>query len=286
MDLCNINDIKFLLGQNGFRFSKSMGQNFLTASWVPEKIADMAGIQGRGVLEVGPGIGALTVFLAKSAKKVVSVEVDKSLLPLLETSLAGIDNAEVVSGDILKLDIPQLVSEKFDGLTPAACANLPYNITTPVLTALIEAKCFESITVTVQREVARRICAGAGSADYGAFSVFVQYHTEPEILFDVAPSCFIPQPKVYSSVIRLTPRSGPPCCVNDEKLFFRTVRASFAQRRKTLVNGLSSGFPELTKEEISDIIVSCGYGEKLRGETLDIPGFARISDAIGKAICG
>ena len=170
------------------RFSKSMGQNFLIQSWVPQDIAVASGAgEGTGVLEVGPGIGPLTRELAKRADKVVSVELDRSLLPILEETLAECPNAEVCPGDILKTDIPALVGEKFSGLTPLACANLPYNITTPAITALIEAGCFKTITVMIQREVARRICAAPGTADYGAFSVFCQYHTRPELLFDVPP---------------------------------------------------------------------------------------------------
>ena len=175
MDLCSINEIKALLARHGFRFSKSMGQNFLIQSWVPQDIAAASGAgEGTGVLEVGPGIGPLTRELAKRADKVASVELDRSLLPILEETLADCPNAEVCSGDILKTDIPALVGEKFSGLTPLACANLPYNITTPAITALIEAGCFKTITVMIQREVARRICAAPGTADYGAFSVFCQ----------------------------------------------------------------------------------------------------------------
>ena len=195
MDLCSINEIKALLARHGFRFSKSMGQNFLIQSWVPQDIAAASGAgEGTGVLEVGPGIGPLTRELAKRADKVASVELDRSLLPILEETLADCPNAEVCSGDILKTDIPALVGEKFSGLTPLACANLPYNITTPAITALIEAECFKTITVMIQREVARRICAAPGTADYGAFSVFCQYHTQPELLFDVPPECSLPAP--------------------------------------------------------------------------------------------
>ncbi len=196
MDLCSINEIKALLARHGFRFSKSMGQNFLIQSWVPQDIAAASGAgEGSGVLEVGPGIGPLTRELAKRADKVASVELDRSLLPILEETLADCPNAEVCPGDILKTDIPALVGEKFSGLTPLACANLPYNITTPAITALIEAGCFKTITVMIQREVARRICAAPGTADYGAFSVFCQYHTRPELLFDVTAGVFPARPQ-------------------------------------------------------------------------------------------
>ena len=284
MDLCNVNDIKGLLARHGFRFSKSMGQNFLIQSWVPQDIAAASGAgEGTGVLEVGPGIGPLTRELAKRADKVASVELDRSLLPILEETLADFPNAEVCPGDILKTDIPALAEEKFSGLTPLACANLPYNITTPAITALIEAGCFASITVMIQREVARRICAAPGTADYGAFSVFCQYHTRPELLFDVPPECFLPAPKVTSSVLRMVPCPPPPE-VDDEAHFFRVVRAAFAQRRKTLVNSLSAslGGP-LSKEEISNAVSGCGLPENIRGERLSISDFAAISKALRRA---
>ena len=247
MELTNPDVIKYLLAKNGFSFSKAMGQNFLTAAWVPERIAAESGItKNDGVLEIGPGIGCLTQQLSHAAARVVAVELDKRLPPLLAESLSDCDNVEIVSGDILKLNIPELVENRLGGLMPRVCANLPYNITTPVLTALIETGLFETITVMVQKEVALRICAEAGTKDYGAFSVYVNYHTEPEILFHVPPGCFMPQPKVTSSVVTLKRRDTIPWDINDEKLFFRVVRASFAQRRKTLVNGLSSAFGELT----------------------------------------
>ena len=281
MDLCNITEIKALLQRHGFHFSKAKGQNFLTQNWVPREIAAQAGIdEACGVLEVGPGIGPLTQALCQSAKKVVSVEVDTSLQPILAETMAGNENLEIIFGDILKTDIPKLVSEEFPGLRPMACANLPYYITTPVLAALLEAKCFVAVTVMVQKEVAQRICAPAGAADYGAFSVFCQYYAVPEILFDVPPSCFIPQPQVTSAVIRLTARTAPVCEVQSEAMFFRVVRASFAQRRKTLANGLSSGFPELGKTRIAELLSDCGLSPAVRGETLDIPAFAAIANRI------
>ena len=281
MDLCNIQDIKALLARHGFRFSKSMGQNFLIESWVPRDIAEASGAgPGTGVLEVGPGIGPLTRELARRADRVVSVELDRSLLPILAETLAGCPNAQVCPGDILKTDIPGLVREQFAGLTPLACANLPYNITTPAITALIEAGCFASITVMIQREVARRICAAPGTADYGAFSVFCQYYTRPELLFDVPPECFLPAPKVTSSVLRMVPCPPPPE-VDDEAHFFRVVRAAFAQRRKTLVNSLSAALgTQLSKEELVSRVLSCGLPENIRGERLSISDFAALSKAL------
>lgn len=282
MNLCDLNTIQHLLGRHGFRFSKSMGQNFLIEDWVPDGLVEGAGVSGEnGVLEIGPGIGPLTVRLSGAAAKVVAVELDRSLLPVLSETLAGCDNVEIVSGDILKLDIAALADEKFSGLTPMACANLPYNITTPVLTALIESGRFARIAVMIQREVARRICAAPGTADYGAFSVYCQYHTEPELLFDVGPECFVPAPKVTSSVLRMSPRSAPPQGVTDEKRFFRVVRAAFGQRRKTLLNALSAGLGGVDKERLRAAIAACDLPADVRGERLGIPEFAALTAALG-----
>ena len=281
MNLTDYNEIRALLARHKFRFSKSMGQNFLTAAWVPEDIAASAGLdEHTGVLEVGPGVGCLTKELSERAGKVVSVELDKALKPVLAETLADCENVEIVFGDVLKQDLPALVEERMPGMRHVVCANLPYNVTSPLLTAFLEAKCFETVTVMIQREVARRICAGPGSADYGAFGIFVQWHAAPELLFDVPPSCFVPQPKVTSSVIRLTRREKPPVPVRDEALLFRVVRAAFNQRRKTLVNALSSQLPELEKGQVEEILVSLGFDPRVRGEVLDIAGFAAISDKI------
>ncbi len=282
MDLCNINDIKALLGRHGFHFSKAKGQNFLTQSWVPRRIAEEAGVDETcGVLEIGPGMGPLTQQLCLRAKKVVAVEVDQKLKPVLAETMAPYDNLEIIFSDILQQDIGALVQEKFGALRPKACANLPYYITSDILAALLEAKCFESVTVMVQKEVAQRISAKPGTAAYGAFTVFCQYYTQPEILFDVPPNCFIPQPKVTSAVLHLHVRTEPVCPVQDEKLFFKVVRASFAQRRKTLVNGLAAAFGSLNKNQLTDILLDCGFPANVRGETLSIPEFARLADAIG-----
>ena len=281
MNLTDYNEIRALLARHKFRFSKSMGQNFLTAAWVPEDIAASAGLdEHTGVLEVGPGVGCLTKELSERAGKVVSVELDKALKPVLAETLADCENVEIVFGDVLKQDLPALVEERMPGMRHVVCANLPYNVTSPLLTAFLEAKCFETVTVMIQREVARRICAGSGSADYGAFGIFVQWHAVPELLFDVPPSCFVPQPKVTSSVIRLTRREKPPVPVRDEALLFRVVRAAFNQRRKTLVNALSSQLPGLEKGQVEEILVSLGFDPRVRGEVLDIAGFAAISDKI------
>ncbi len=210
MNLTDIRDIKALLARHGFHFSKSMGQNFLIADWVPQNIADAAGLdEGCAVLEIGPGIGPLTVQLARRAGKVAAVELDRSLLPILAETLADCPNAEVIPGDVMKLDLPALAAEKFGSLPVKACANLPYNITTPVITKLLEAGCFQSVTVMIQREVAKRICAAPGDSDCGAFSLFCQYHASCELLFEVPPDCFLPAPKVTSAVVRLTPCPPP-----------------------------------------------------------------------------
>ena len=282
MDLCNEKDIRALLARHGFRFSKSMGQNFLIEGWVPRDIAEASGAdQTTGVLEIGPGIGPLTAELAQRAARVAAVEGD----PILDETLAPYDNVEVVPGDVMKLDLAALAADKFPGLTAIACANLPYNITTPVLTALIEAGCFASITVMIQREVALRICAAPGTADYGAFSVFCQYHTAPELLFEVPPECFLPAPKVTSAVIKLVPRQEPPQELVEEGLFFQVVKASFAQRRKTLLNGLTSAFgSRVPKDELRAVLAEAGLPENVRGETLGIPQFAALAATLSRRL--
>lgn len=281
INVCDIQVMKPLLAQHGFHFSKAKGQNFLIAPWVPQSIAEDSGVDATaGVLEIGPGIGPLTQQLALRAGKVCAVELDDRLKPILELTTGEFENLEIVWADVLKLDIPSLVKEKFAGLRPMACANLPYYITSPILTALLEAECFDCVTVMVQKEVAQRIAASAGSADYSAFSIFCQYYAEPELLFDVPAHCFLPQPKVTSAVISLKVRKDRNWGVLDEKVFFRTVRASFAMRRKKLANGLASGFPELGKNGAGEVIAECGFDENVRGETLSIPEFALLANAI------
>ena len=281
MNLTDYNEIRALLARHGFRFSKSLGQNFLTAAWVPERIAEAAGLDEQsGVLEVGPGVGCLTEQLSLRAGKVLAVELDKALKPVLAETLAGRDNVEILFGDVLKQDLPALVREKLPGLRPVICANLPYNVTTPLLTAFLEAGCFETVTVMIQREVARRICAGPGTADYGAFGLFVQWHCETELLFDVPPSCFVPQPKVTSSVIRLTRRQEKPYPAQDEALLFRCIRAAFNQRRKTLPNALSAGVSGLSRERAEQLLTELGYDPRIRGEAVDLEGFVKISNKV------
>ena len=285
MELTNINEIKELLSRHGFRFSKSMGQNFLTAAWVPRDIADSAKLdEGTGVLEVGPGIGCLTKQLSLRAGKVLSVELDNALRPILAETLSECENVEIIFGDVLKQNLPALVKEHFGEMRCAVCANLPYNVTSPLLTAFIEAGCFETITVMIQREVARRICAAPGTADYGAFGIFVQWHMETELLFDVPPSCFIPQPKVTSSVIRLRRRAAHPAETTDEQFLFKVIRAAFNQRRKTLINAISSQIPGVTKEQAERAVTESGFDARIRGETLDIGKFATIADKLAAII--
>ena len=281
INVCDIHVMKPLLAEHGFHFSKAKGQNFLIASWVPQRIAEDSGVdETAGVLEIGPGIGPLTQQLALRAGKVCAVEVDTRLEPILKQTVGEFDNLEILWGDVLKQDIPALVAEKFGGLRPMACANLPYYITSPILTALLEAECFEAVTVMVQKEVALRIAAKPGTADYSAFTVFCQYYAEPEVLFDVPAGCFMPAPKVTSAVITLRTRKQRPWEILDEDVFFRTVRASFAMRRKKLSNGLASGFPELGKTGAAEVIAAAGFDANVRGETLDIPAFAAIANEI------
>ena len=271
--------IKNLLQEHGFRFSKSLGQNFLIDADIPDKIVKLSGIDHScGALEVGPGLGALTSVLCRSAGRVVAVELDGRLLPLLRKSLADSENVEILHGDILKLDLAELVNRKMPGMRYHVCANLPYSITTPVLTAFIQAKVFDTITVMVQREVAKRICASPGSPDYGAFTVYAKYHSEPEMLFDVPPECFVPRPEVYSSVVKLNIHPDPLLVSEEETVFFTVVKAAFGQRRKTLVNALFAVFGNaMRKEDIEGIVCSCGFDSRVRGETLGIEEFARLS---------
>ena len=275
--------MKPLLAEHGFHFSKAKGQNFLIAPWVPQSIAEQAGVDGTaGVLEIGPGIGPLTQQLCLRAKKVCAVELDERLEPILDITVGEFDNLEIIWNDVLRLDLPALVKGEFEGLRPMACANLPYYITSPILTALLEADCFESVTVMVQKEVAQRIAAAPGSADYSAFTVFCQYYAQPQLLFDVPAHCFLPQPKVTSAVIQLKVRKHRDWDILDETVFFRTVRASFAMRRKKLSNGLASGFPELGKSGAAEVIQRAGFEANIRGETLGIPEFAKIANEIVK----
>ena len=281
INVCDIQVMKPLLAMHGFHFSKAKGQNFLIAPWVPRQIAEDAGVdESAGVLEIGPGIGPLTQQLCLRAGKVCAVEVDNRLKPILDMTVGEFDNLEIIWNDVLKMDVKALVEEKFPGLRPMACANLPYYITSPILSALLEAECFDSVTVMVQKEVAQRIAAEPGSADYSAFTVFCNYYAEPEILFDVPAHCFMPQPKVTSAVIQLKVRKERPWEIDDPAVFFRVVKASFAMRRKKLSNGLASGFPELGKAGAEEVLAACGFDANVRGETLSIPEFGKIANEI------
>jgi 16S rRNA (adenine1518-N6/adenine1519-N6)-dimethyltransferase len=277
-------ELKRTLAKHGFRFSKSMGQNFLIDPAIPCAIAENARVdEETGVLEIGPGIGILTRELAERAGKVTSVELDRRLLPILSETLHHHKNVIIVPGDIMMLDLDALIRENMPEMARyAVCANLPYNITTPVLTRLYESHLFDTVTVMVQREVAQRMVAKAGSPDYGAFTVFTAYYAEGEILFDVPPESFMPPPKVTSSVIRLSMRKAPPEGIEDTALFFRVVRASFAQRRKTLVNSLAGAFGGLDKEGLREAVLSCGFDERIRGEMLSLADFTALAAAIGE----
>ena len=281
MNLCDREVLRALLGRHGFHFSKSMGQNFLIDPEIPADIAAASQADGTcGVLEIGPGVGCLTAELAKRAGKVVSIELDKKLLPVLAETMEPFDNVEIVPGDALKLDLSALAAEKFSGLRPLVCANLPYNITTPVLTRLVETPCFESVTVLLQKEVAQRLAARQGSSDGGAFTLWLQYRMETEILFDVPAAKFFPAPKVDSAVLRCVRRERPAVAVEDEAFFFQVIQGAFFLRRKTLVNSLAAALPELGKERIQSAMETCGLPPSVRGEKLSLEDFARLAAAL------
>lgn len=287
MDLFDIRELRALLARHDFHFSKSMGQNFLIADWVPRRIAaESLADRDSGVLEIGPGVGILTQELCKLSGQVVSVELDRALLPVLSETMAGFDNFTLVPGDALELDLAALADEHFRGLTPRVCANLPYNVATPLMTALIGTKRFASITVMVQKEVAARMAARPGTAAYGAFSVYMQYHTQPELLFDVSPSCFLPAPKVTSAVVRCRTRETPvvtPAC--GEEFLFRVVHAAFALRRKTLANSLMTAFGQtIGKEGIARAIADSSLPPTVRGEALGLEEFSRLADELYAAV--
>ena len=281
MRLTSPAELKALLERHGFRFSKALGQNFLIEPSVPRRIAEASGADENTLaLEVGPGVGCLTSELARRAKKVVAIELDNALRGVLAETLGGLENVEIVWGDAAKLDLAALVRERAGALRPVVCANLPYSVTTPLLAAFIEAGCFERMTVMIQREVAQRLAAAPGTKDYGAFTVFVNWHCEVKRLFDVPPECFMPRPRVTSSVAALTPRAEPPCAVRDEALMFRCVRAAFSQRRKTLSNALSNGLGGFERAEVLAALDAAGIDPRSRGETLSGADFARLSDAL------
>ena len=281
MDLTNYKEVTALLERHGFRFSKSLGQNFLTATWVPRRIAEEALIApGDGVLEVGPGVGCLTVELAEKAERVLALELDERLRGVLSETLSEHPNVSVVFADAVKADLRSLCGEYFGGRPVRVCANLPYNVTSPLLTAFLKAGCFESVTVMVQKEVAARLCARPGTAEYGAFTLLVQWYAEAEKLFDVPPDCFMPRPKVTSTVIRLCRRPSPPVRVRDEDFFFAVVRAAFNQRRKTLVNAVSAGMRNVERADVEKALAEMGLSPTVRGEALSAEQFAVLSDIL------
>lgn len=284
MNLCDYDSIRELLGRHGFHFSKSMGQNFLIDPQVPCDIAAASRADTDcGVLEIGPGIGPLTAELAQRAGKVVSVELDKSLLPVLAETMAPYPNVEIVPGDVMKLDLNALAAEKFRGLRPIVCANLPYNITTPVLTRLVETPCFETVTVLIQKEVAQRLAAPQGSSGGGAFSLFLQYYMETELLFEVPREKFLPAPKVTSAVLRCVRRERPAVEVSDEAFFFQVIKGAFLLRRKTLVNSLAAALPGFDKGAVQTAIAACGLPAGVRGERLTLADFARLAKLLRDA---
>lgn len=274
-----------VLQRYGFNFQKKYGQNFLIDTHVLDKIIGAAEI-GRDdfVLEIGPGIGTMTQYLAEAAREVVAVEIDTKLIPILEDTLKEYDNVTVLNEDILKVDIRKIAEEKNGGKPIKVVANLPYYITTPIIMGLFESEVpLDSITVMVQKEVADRMQVGPGTKDYGALSLAVQYYAEPYIVANVPPNCFMPRPNVGSAVIRLTLHENPPITVKDENLMFRIIRASFNQRRKTLLNGLNNS-PEIaaTKEQIQAAFEKLGFPVNVRGETLTLKEFAALADEFSK----
>ena len=287
INLTDMKTVRSILGRHGFHFSKKLGQNFLIDPSVCPRIAEEGNAAaGYGVLEIGPGIGTLTQQLALRAEKVTSVELDQRLLPILEETVGEFENLHILHGDILQFDVPQLLEQEFAGLHVAVCANLPYYITTPILMHLLESGAnIDSITVMVQKEVADRMQVGPGTKEYGALSLAVQYYAKPEIVAIVPPNCFMPRPNVGSAVIRLTRHKEVPVQVNDEKLMFKIIRASFNQRRKTLANGLNNA-PDihLSKEVIQESIEELGVPVTIRGEALTLQQFAQLSNIIGSKI--
>lgn len=272
-----------VLNKYQFTFQKKFGQNFLIDCHVLDKIIAAAEITKEDfVVEIGPGIGTMTQYLAYAAREVCAVEIDRSLIPILQDTLGAYDNVTVINEDILKVDLVALAREKNQGRPIKVVANLPYYITTPIIMGLFEKHVpVSSITVMVQKEVAMRMQTGPGSKDYGALSLAVQYYAQPYLVANVPPNCFMPRPKVGSAVIRLTLHQDPPVQVKDEQLLFRLIRASFNQRRKTLLNGLrGDGQLDFTKEEIEEAIARCGFAPAVRGESLSLEEFARLSDAL------
>ena len=282
MELSNIGTIKDILGRHGFTFSKSLGQNFLINPSVCPKMAEQSGAKkGVGVIEVGPGIGVLTCQLAERADRVVAIELDKRLLPVLDETLAEYDNIRIINDDILKIDLKELIETEFSGMEVVVCANLPYYITSPVIMKLLEDRLpINALTVMVQKEAAQRICAEVGSRQSGAVTVAVNYYAKPQILFGVSAGSFMPAPKVDSAVIRLDILKEPCVQVEDEELFFKVVKAAFSQRRKTLPNSLSAGL-QISKLTVTDALNRANVPVNYRAEQLTMEQLAKISNAIG-----
>lgn len=280
-NLTNILTIKDLLSRHGFTFSKALGQNFLINPSVCPRMAEFCGAQkGVGVIEVGPGFGVLTHELCKLADKVVSIELDKRLMPVLDETMAEHENFKVINEDILKIDLHKLIEEEFQGMRVVVCANLPYYITSPVIMKLLEEKLpIEAITVMVQKEAAQRICAKVGTRDSSAVTVAVNYYSEPQLLFHVSAGSFMPAPKVDSAVIRLDVSSEPRAKAKDERMFFKVVKAAFSQRRKTVLNSISSGMG-LPKAQVEQALNISGVELNARAEKLELSDFAKIADAL------
>lgn len=277
--LSDIGTIKEILGKHGFTFSKSLGQNFLINPSVCPRMAELSGAgEGVGVIEVGPGIGVLTNELCKLADKVVAIELDKRLLPVLDETLAEYDNLKVVNADVMEIDLHKLIEEEFEGMDVVVCANLPYYITSPVIMKLLEDKLpISAITVMVQKEAAQRICAEVGSRESGAVTVSVNFYAKPQMLFGVSAGSFMPAPKVDSAVMRLDVLDTPPVEVDDEKKFFAVVKSAFSQRRKVISNSLSSGLSK-SKAEVADILEKANVLPTARAEKLTLQNFADIAN--------
>ncbi len=284
MKLTSPSTIKYIMEKYGFRFSKSLGQNFLISEFIIEDILDGAEISEEDyILEVGPGIGVMTKAMANRAKQVAAIEIDKSLLPVLSETLADCDNVEIVSGDVLKLDINEVIDTKLEGNKAKVVANLPYYVTTPIIMKLLEEDINVSdIVVMVQKEVADRMVSPPNNKTYGALSVAVQFYSQPEIITKDPRTSFMPQPNVESTVIRLKVRETPPVELEDKKVFFATVKAAFAMRRKTLLNTIANGGLGLNKEESNEVLLLSNIDPKRRGETLDMKEFATLSNNIYK----
>ena len=281
-NLSDLTTVRAVLSRHGFSFSKALGQNFLIDSTVCPRMAEAAVCSPEdGVLEIGPGIGVLTAQLGLRAKKVVAVELDKRLLPVLEETLGEFDNIEVVNGDVLKLDLASLIEEKFaDCKRVSVCANLPYYITSPVIMRLLEERLpLSQIVVMVQKEAAERLCASVGTREAGAVTVAVQYYAEAEKLFSVGRNCFVPSPNVDSAVMRLAVREQPEFPVKDEKFFFKLVKAAFAQRRKTAQNGISAGLG-LPKEQVAEALENIGLQKDIRAEKMTMQELAALADSL------